>query len=31
MKNVGQLSTEGMIDADRTILQILIEKQFDEM
>jgi len=31
MKNVGQLSTEGMIDADRTILQILIEKQFDEL
>jgi L-cysteine desulfidase len=30
MKNVGQLSTEGMIDTDRTILQILIEKKFDE-
>ncbi len=26
MKNVGKLSTEGMIEADRTILQIMIEK-----
>lgn len=28
MKNVGQISTEGMIDTDRTILHILMEKQF---
>jgi len=26
MKNVGQLSTEGMIETDRTILKILIDK-----
>jgi L-cysteine desulfidase len=28
MKNVGQLSTKGMIETDRTILKILIDKQF---
>ncbi len=28
MKNIGKLSTDGMIDTDRTILQIMIEKQF---
>lgn len=27
MKNVSQLSTQGMIEADRTILQIMIDKQ----
>ena len=26
MKNVGQLSTEGMIETDRTILKFLIDK-----
>ena len=28
MKNVGRLSTDGMIDTDRTILQIMIDNQF---
>lgn len=28
MQNVGQLSTQGMIDTDRTILKIMLEKQF---
>ncbi len=28
MKNVGALSTEGMIETDRTIIQIMLEKQF---
>ncbi|MCP4130988.1 MAG: serine dehydratase subunit alpha family protein [bacterium] len=29
MKNVGELSTLGMIDTDRTILRIMLNKQFD--
>ena len=29
MKNVSQLSTQGMIDTDRTILQIMIDKRFE--
>jgi len=28
MKNVGKLSTDGMIETDRTILQIMIDNQF---
>ena len=31
MKNVSQLSTQGMIDADRTILQIMIDKRLDQV
>ncbi len=30
MKNVGMLSTEGMIETDRTILKIMLEKQFSD-
>jgi L-cysteine desulfidase len=29
MKNLGELSTQGMIEADRTILDIMIRKRFD--
>ncbi len=29
MKNIGKLSTQGMIETDRTILQIMVNKQFD--
>ncbi len=28
MQNVGELSTQGMIETDRTILKIMLEKQF---
>jgi L-cysteine desulfidase len=30
MQNVGKLSTDGMIETDRTILQIMMDKQFSE-
>ncbi len=29
MQNIGKLSTQGMIETDRTILQIMVNKQFD--
>lgn len=28
MQNIGTLSTQGMIDTDRTILKIMLEKHF---
>jgi L-cysteine desulfidase len=28
MQNIGTLSTQGMIETDRTILKIMLEKQF---
>ena len=31
MQNVGELSTQGMIETDRTILKIMLEKQFYEI
>ena len=31
MENVGILSSKGMIEADRTILGIMLEKQFDDV
>ena len=30
MQNIGTLSTQGMIETDRTILKIMIEKQFSK-
>ncbi len=30
IKNIGELATEGMIETDRTILNIMLEKQFAE-
>ncbi len=30
MQNVGTISTEGMIETDRTILKIMLEKQFSD-
>ena len=31
MKNIGTLTTQGMIDTDRTILNIMLEKQFSDV
>ena len=31
MQNVGRLSTQGMIETDRTILKIMLEKQFSRI
>lgn len=31
MQNIGTLSTQGMIETDRTILRIMLEKQFSEV
>jgi L-cysteine desulfidase len=31
MQNIGTLSTQGMIETDRTILKIMLEKQFAEI
>jgi L-cysteine desulfidase len=31
MENVGILSSQGMIETDRTILKIMLEKQFADI
>lgn len=31
MKNIGTLTTKGMIDTDRTILNIMLDKQFSDV
>lgn len=31
MQNIGTLSTQGMIETDRTILRIMMEKEFSEV
>jgi L-cysteine desulfidase len=30
MKNIGTLASEGMVETDRTILNIMLEKQFNK-
>ncbi len=30
MKNIGELSTQGMVETDRTILNIMLKKKFNE-
>ena len=31
MKNIGTLTTQGMIETDRTILRIMLEKKFNRI
>ena len=31
MQNIGRLSTQGMIETDRTILKIMLEKRFSHI
>ena len=31
MQNIGTLSTQGMIETDRTILKIMLEKRFSDL
>ena len=31
MRNVGRLSSQGMIQTDRTILKIMLDKKFQDV
>jgi L-cysteine desulfidase len=31
MRNVGRLSSQGMIETDRTILKIMLDKKFQDV